>query len=204
MISHKCPSCTKKISKKHNFCHWCGIPLRENMEKQDFGMLGRNDNVTPNNMMGQQIKLPFGIEKMMGSLMKQIEKEMGGLGAAGANGMPKGFEIKIQTGMPKKVVQQGPIQVAEQAVSGKEKQRRDNLPQKQAKSKVKRLSDKILYEIDAPGVEKVADVVITPLEKGVEVRAYTKEVCYIKTIPLKVKIEKYGVKKDKVLLELKD
>ncbi len=204
MIKQRCPSCDKKVSRKHNFCHWCGIPLRENMEKQNFGMLGRNDNVTPNNMLGQQVKLPFGLEKMMGSLMKQIEKEMGGIAGQGMGAGPKGFEIKIQTGMPKKVIAENPQLIAEQSVSGKEKQRRDSLPQKQAKSKVKRLSDKILYEIEAPGVEKVADVVITPLEKGVEVRAYTKEACYIKSIPLKVKIEKYGVKKGKVLLELKD
>jgi hypothetical protein len=167
-------------------------------------MLGSNDNILGNNMLGKQVKLPFGLEKMMGSLMKQIEKELGEIGGPGMGPGPKGFEIKIQTGMPKNISQGKPQLIAEQDVSGREKQRRDGLPQKQAKSKVKRLSDKILYEIDAPGVEKVADVVITPLEKGVEVRAYTKEACYIKTIPLKVKIEKYAVKKGKVLLELKD
>jgi hypothetical protein len=202
MLGHKCPSCSKRIRKKFDFCPWCGIPLRENRERQDFGMLGKNDNSVNNNMMGQQIKLPFGLEKMMGSLVKQIEKEMGDMGMPMGAG-PKGFEIKIQTGNPKNKQPERPQPIAQQSISGSEMKRRESLPQKQAKSKVKRLSDKILYEIEAPGVEKVTDVVITPLERGVEVRAYTKEACYIKTIPMKVQIEKYGVKNGKVFLELK-
>ena len=76
MFKKKCPSCAKKIDRKFGYCPWCGEALKALKEREDFGMLGRDDFVEENNA-GEQIKLPFGLNKIMESLMKQLDKEMG-------------------------------------------------------------------------------------------------------------------------------
>ena len=73
-----------------------------------------------------------------------------------------------------------------------------------AKSTLRRLPEGIIYEIDTPGVRTVKDVVITKLEESMEVKVYTDEKCYVKSIPIKMDVVEFSVQENKVLLKLQN
>ena len=206
-LKKKCRSCGKKVDRKFRYCPWCGKPTKE-IKREDYGFLGKDDFEEGGNQMTQGI-MPMGnLGKMMNSLMNQLGKEMQNFdGKDFAGNMPKGFTIKIQRGG-------GPIvknlsskeepkekKIENPKISDKEKERRAKLKRKETVSKVKRISDKIIYEIDAPGIKDKSEVEITSLEKGLEVKIYSKDYCYVKIIPAKIKFSKMNVQKDKLILE---
>jgi rRNA maturation endonuclease Nob1 len=200
MFKRKCPSCAEKIERKFNFCPYCGESFKVRREKGDFGMLGRDDS--GGNMRVEQ-KLPCGMEKIMNSLVKQLEKSMGDMNF---DGMPKNVRINVVRGNPqmREVVQKKPKERVEVSrISEAEAERRIGLKKVEAESRVRRLADKIIYEIDAPGVARKDDVVVTELATGLEIRAYSGDRCYIKFIPLKVELISYSVRSDKVFVEVK-
>jgi len=211
MFNDKCGRCNRKVKKSFDFCPSCGYRL--DGSKEDYGMLGRNDAGN----FQEDLKLPFGMGKMVNSLVKQLEKQMneGNMnGKPGPGGMPRGFQVKISTGKPGQVGQMGmPRQngnggkeVVEQkrvVISQEEMDRREKLKRVDAKSNVRRLSDRIIYEIEAPGVKSNKDVVISKLATGLEIKAYSDKKCYVKFIPLTVEVIRYKVSKEKVFVELK-
>jgi len=206
MLKKKCPSCAKKIGRKFSFCPHCGVSFRARQEKENFGMLGRED-MRPLNEK-KEVKLPFGMNKIVGSLIKQLEKQMGDLGPGAVGGNPKGFKIRISSGKPqvRQVVRREDVpQVAEEKmiISREENERRAGLPRVEVKSKVRRIGDQIIYELETSGIGSRGDVVISQLEQGIEVKAYSKDKCYVKIIPLKVEVTSYYVQKEKVFVELK-
>ena len=200
MFKRKCPSCAKKVERGFNFCPYCGASFKMRSEKSDFGMLGRNDS---GGGMKVEQKLPFGMEKIMGSLVKQLEKSMGNMNI---EGMPKGIRINVVRGNPqvKQVVQKESREKVEiPNVSAEETERRLGLRKVKAESRVRRLADRIIYEIDAPGVQEKKDVAVTELATGLEIRAYSGDKCYVKFIPLKVELISYSVRSDKVFVEIR-
>tara|TARA_Y100000310_G_scaffold339940_2_gene434183 strand:- start:1098 stop:1742 length:645 start_codon:yes stop_codon:yes gene_type:complete len=213
MLKKKCPSCGKKIERKFSYCPYCGLGFRKQRDEENFGMLGKDDVVEKET--ANEIKMPFGLNKIMNSLMKQIEKEMGELGEdrpkGGGGGTGRGFKIQISTGKPQ--IQQWPVQNKEKKqesekielprISEKELERREKLKRTDAESRIKRLSDRIIYEINVPGVKNKNDVIISKLEEGIEIRAYSKDKCYVKVIPLKVEILGWYLRKNILFVELK-
>ena len=149
----------------------------------------------------EEVRMPFGLDKIMNTLMKQVEKQFSEVEGAG---VPRGFKIQISTGKPK-IEKVAPRQERMEGVfiSQEESERRKSLPKEDAKSKIRRVGDSIIYEIFAPGIKSEKDIVITKLEESIELKAYSKDKCYCKTIPLKVEIIGYTVSNDKVFLELK-
>ncbi len=198
MIKRKCRGCGEKIERKFNYCPWCGKGVKGD---SNMGMLGNSDS---GNLV-QDLKLPFGVEKIMGGLVKQLEKQLGNMDDNEKNGMPKGFKIQIARGpMGPQVSQQSNVKKRVNIlVSSEEAERRNNLEKVNARSRVKRLGDVIIYEIEAPGISKKEDVVVTELETGIEIRAYSKDKCYVKVIPLKVEILGIRIDREKVSVELK-
>jgi len=87
-------------------------------------------------------------------------------------------------------------------LSDEESARLAKLPRKEAIAKVRRLSDKVIYELELPGVKNLKDVFITKLENSIEVKAFSKDKAYFKLIPLKLPILDYSLKKEKLTLEL--
>lgn len=206
MFKKKCPNCKEKVERKFLFCPYCGISLKKKENPEDFGMLGKDDTIQE---AVNQMNLPFGLNSIMNNLVKQIESEMGSMNDT--PGMPKGFKIQIHTGKPGMNMmpinpQQAPQQkqfVQKEDISDKEKIRRAGLKKVAAKSSMRRLPEGIVYEIDAPGVKSKKDVSLTTLAQGIEVNAYAKDKCFVKTIPLKVDVLNYIVRDDKVYLILK-
>ena len=76
----KCGNCENTISKKYEFCPYCGSSTTENSEKrEDLGMLGGNDFMNEFDRFSKSIFGGVGrsmINKMLGSAMKMLEKEM--------------------------------------------------------------------------------------------------------------------------------
>lgn len=203
MLKKKCPSCAEKVERKFSYCPYCGVSFKARQEREDFGMLGRND---ASGRVREELNLPFGVEKIMNSLINQLEKQMGSMDLGDNQGMPRGIKIRVARGPPQagQVAQQVPQKERElPVVSREENERRMSLPKVEVGSKVKRIADTIIYEIDAPGVRNKNDVVVTELASGLEIKAYSKNKCYVKFIPLKVEVVEYHVEKERVIVELK-
>jgi hypothetical protein len=76
-------------------------------------------------------------------------------------------------------------------------------PRETAKSKVRRLSDKVVYELSASGVESPNDIFFSKLESGYEVKAIGKKKIYVNSIPVELPIRGFAIDKDKILVEFK-
>jgi len=203
MLKRKCPSCAKKIEKKFNYCPYCGASFKAGNDKSNFGMLGRDDS---NERIQEELKLPFGMNKIVNSLVKQLEGQLGNMDLGNGQGIPKGVKIQIARGPNMgQIVRQVPERKKENipVVSTEENERRMRLPKVEGISKVKRLANTIIYEIEAPGIRKRDDVVLTELATGLEIKAYSRDKCYVKFIPLKVEVVEYYVEKEKVVVEIK-
>jgi HSP20 family molecular chaperone IbpA len=204
MIKKQCNQCGKKIKKKFDYCPWCGHSFRVQKEKANFGMLGREDR-QDGNMLGNELKLPFGLNKVMGSLMKQLESELGNMNQG--QQPPRGFKIQLSTGMPGQLKPQPIIEekpkIEKEEVPERERKRRVGLPKIEADSKLKRIGDEIIIELEVPGIKSKKDIEFDVMEGGTGIRAYTKEACYIKVLPVKQEGLQFSVKKDRVIVESK-
>ena len=207
MLKKKCASCAKKIERKFRFCPYCGASARGvgvrgvGVSDNEYGMLGREDS---GERVQDELKLPFGMNKIVNSLVKQLEGQMNSLD--GGDGIPRGFKIRIAGGpQMNQLVRRAPEKRAEEMpkISDEEMDRRAGLPREEVESRVRRLSDRIIYEMDTPGVKRKKDIVLTKLASGLEIKAYSRDKCYVKFIPLTVEVIEYSVEKDKVFVELK-
>jgi hypothetical protein len=76
------------------------------------------------------------------------------------------------------------------------------LPRQEAQSKVRRLSGKVVYEIDLPGVKNIKDVIVNQLENSIEVKAFAEDKAYFKFLPVSLPLLKYKLDNDKLVMEL--
>jgi len=200
MWNKTCSNCAKKIEKDFNFCPYCAFPIKKQQEKDDFGMLGKDDSLKD---MQNPLALN-GMSNIINTLMGQLGKELTG------GAMPGNFKIQISTnpmGNPSLIRKQPKRRIEkinEIKVDDQESERRKNLPRKEAESNVRRLSDSIIYEVKVPGVYKKDQIVITRLDNCFEIKAFSDNVCYIKTIPLNADLIKSYLKDENLVLELKE
>lgn len=206
----KCKKCGEKVKSSFNFCPNCNFPLKKETKKEDYGMLGKNDiqedMIMKNSLFGG---LADGmLNKMLGSAMKMLEKEMQKEMNQQKSGTPKsnirlmvnGKEIDLnnmQKKEPKKIVQKN-IKVN---MSKESSEKFSKLPKKEPKTNVTRLPDKIVYELDIPGIQSLDDVSIMQLEKSIEVKAVNKNNSYAKIIQIGLPVIGYGITKENLFLE---
>ncbi len=209
-----CNKCGEKINPKHNFCPECGKPLKEN--KSDYGLLGKNDSAEINEM--QNIFSGFGggmMNKMLNNAMKMLEKEMQ-KDFSELNNQPKtNFELFIngkrvspdKIKVTKKPMQQKQVVAKKDLnihLSPKSKQRFLKMKKQEPSTNIKRLSDKIIYEINLPEVKSIEDISIIQLENSIEIKAVSEKKAYEKIINLNLPIINYGLSDGKLILELKN
>ena len=77
------------------------------------------------------------------------------------------------------------------------------LPRKEPETKVRRLTDKIIYEINLPGVKSLKNITVNKLENSIEIKAISKDRAYFKLIPIALPLIRYYLKKESLFLELK-
>lgn len=209
----KCRKCSKKIEEKYSFCPYCGTPVNsENEEK--WGMLGKNDIES----LTKELKLPLGFNTIFNSLMKNLSKEfetqMKDVQPEKKTIKKDGISISISTfgnGAPKiKVSELGKKSTTKketekfkQNMFTKEKaQEFVESPREEPKTNIRRLSNKVIYELEMPDVSGIENVSIIKLENSIEIKAIGKGKSYSKMIPINLPIRSYDLSEGKLILEL--
>jgi len=205
MRSKKCPVCKESIKKKYSFCPNCGTQLKDNVG--NWGMLGKNDlleNEKPGIIEGFGDKI---INKMVSSTFKMLEKEMNKnlsetkkLPQQKMRLMINGKEILPNGKTEQKKdpnVKFLPIDFTEENLEKWKK-----VKKKEPKSKLKRIENKIEYEVEVPGVKSIKDVSIIKLENSLEIKAVGGKTGYLKRIPINLPLKKYSLIKGILTLEM--
>lgn len=194
---YKCEKCSSKIKDKFDFCPYCGGDLR-NPEKdlKQFGVLGKHEQAAaPFTGLGG-----FGItDRMINSLMKNlvsaIDRQMRSLDTNVQN-MPNG--VKIRFGPAQEKRKEKP---ARKSITQEQIERMSGLPRVEGKTDVRRLSNKVVYEIKAPGIESVDDVFVSKLETGYEIKAIGKKKVYVNNIPVNLPLKGFTLSEKNLVVE---
>jgi len=194
----KCESCSSKVENKFSFCPYCGNTLANEKEAKEYGLLGKNDSINHSSSEGEN----FGItDKIIGSLMNTLVKsldkqfrELEKTNKTEVQTFPNG--IKIQIG------QQVKPAVPKRKITEEQLTRMSHLARTSAKTSVKRLSDKIIYELNAPGISSPQDIFVSKLESGYEIKAIGDKV-YTNTLPISLPLKTLSLDKNKILIEFK-
>ena len=102
----------------------------------------------------------------------------------------------------KQIKMQKPEKIETRTISKEKANEFAKLPRKEPKTKMKRLSGKLLYELSVPGVSDINDVFINQLENSIEIKALSKTKVYSKTLEVNLPIIGYKLDKDNLILEL--
>ncbi len=212
----KCNKCGKKTEEKYAFCPYCGNRL-DSENEGDWGMLGKNDSFPS----GNDIKLPFGFNALFNSVMKNLSKEFDK--QLSENYFPSekpkkvkkdGISISISTfgnGPPRiKVTPMGEKpksnvpekEVRHTSFDAEKTKKFSGLKKTEPKTDIRRLSNKVVYEIEIPGVKSLEDVSIIKLENSIEIKAISKDKAYGKIIPINLPIQNLNLSEGKLVLEL--
>jgi len=224
-----CKKCGKKIEKNYAYCPYCGFNLGERQEREDYGLLGKNDDV---DFLGGDIKMPFGFNTIFKKLVKEMDKQFREIdkqiGAERKMNKKKAFvkhggiSINISSGAGTPVIkiksfgdipefrkfeeikkEKARKEISQKREISEEKARElAKLPRQEAESKVRRLSGKVIYEIELPGVKRLDDVIINKLENSIEIKAFAKDKAFFKFLPIALPLLRYRLLKDKLILEL--
>jgi len=229
MFSKKCPKCARKVKTDFDFCPFCGLDFRidKRMKREeDYGFLGKEDafeSKMPNMNMG----IPFGFNNLFNSLLKEVDSQFreldketakessqkkrinnlneSGISISISSATGKKPEIKINAFGPEfsNLKQKQTREIKPEKLNISEEQARtiSKLPKKEAKTSVRRMSNKIIYEITLPGINNLKDILINKLESSTEIRAFTKDTAYFKILPVNFPITHYSLEKDKLIIE---
>ncbi len=224
MFSKKtCNRCGRKTNKNNKFCPKCGFPLNKKNKKEEFGILGENDSFTEADPFSNSLLGGIGgnfMNKMISNTIRMMEKEMeremrrtnkhnkkDDFPHTKIKLMINGKEINLgedlqQQGQKKE--KQKPSQIKFNNFSDSQIKKFSKLSKKEPKTELRRIADKIVYEIEIPGVKSLEDVSITNLEESIEFKAISDKNAYSKSIPLNLPIVGYKFSKDIVTLEFKE
>lgn len=207
----RCDNCNSKVNEKFSFCPYCGINLiDEEKYTRDYGLLGKNEEIDEE-IVPSQFEFGF-TDKLIGSLMnnliKGLDKQFKNIGkefdGAEIKSLPNG--IRIQVGpyaRAKKAPEKNQRSIFEKSISEKQLDRMNSLPREKAETKIKRLSDKIIYELKTPGIESPQDVFISKLESGYEIKAIGDKKVYVNSLPVNLPLKSLSINNDKLLVEFK-
>ena len=216
----ECKNCERKVNKKYEFCPYCGSSQDEkSRKKEDYGMLGEGDEMNNINNISKELFKGFSgkmLNKLIGSALKVFENEMQKeiekeKKETSKNKNNANFQLFING---KKVnlgknyeIEEEPIQerIREDSLkrfSSKNIKKFSELPKKEPETNIRRISNKIIYEVDIPGVKSTDEVSIDKFENSIEIRAIAKDKAYVKIIPINLPITNYNLSNGKLTLEL--
>jgi hypothetical protein len=222
MFSKKnCKKCGRKLNKKYSFCPTCGTSINKK-DQEDFGLLGKDDFFENADSLSTSLFGGFGsglMNKMFNNAMKMLEKElqqnMKAQNSTATNeSIPKtkfrlminGKEINLNDGT---VIEKG-IQKKETSkkttfneFTEEQNEKFSKLKKIMPKSHLKRIDNKIIYEIELPGVNSLKSTSIIHLEDGIEIKALSEKKAYLKRVPLTLPILNYYLSKNLLILEFK-
>ena len=193
-----CEECASKLKEEFSFCPYCGAnTLNPEEYQKEFGILGKNDQSKemPNPIMANMGITDKLIGSIMNSLMKNIDQQFHELEKEGPI-FPRGIKIKI--GVPKRATKQ---KKAERTITEEQIKKMSDLPRAIAKTTIRRLSDKVIYELAAPGVKSPQDIFISKLESGYEIKAIGEKKIYVNSLAVNLPIRGFAIDNDKVFIE---
>jgi len=225
-----CKNCKKKISNQYEFCPYCGDSFKDNSKNNSWGMLGKNDFAPLfNNEIKFPTGLNMIFNSLMKGLNKQfreLDKEMRddlqqnfNKGKTNAKQAPfkKGISINISTsgnrppkirvnsfGVDSEFKQKQKInekEVSLDNLSNQDIKKMSSLPKQEPLTNIRRLSNKVIYEVNLPGVKSIKNISIIKLENSFEIKALAKDKAYFKLIPISLPIINYEFLKGKLILE---
>lgn len=213
MFWKKCPNCKERIKKSHSFCPYCGFSVNSDSDASDYGLLGKNDNIedfkqdSSENLFGG----PF-VGRMFNKVFSMIEKEMEKAikdyetqDKKNSENSLGNFELFINgqrvnignnPGLNK---QQKKIRFP--SPSDKIIKKSLKLPRKETESKLKRIGNKIIYEVDIGQVDSFDNLLINKLEDSIEIKAFDKDMVLFKNLPVSLPLVSYYLKNNKLFLE---
>jgi len=209
----KCESCGGGIEDKFSFCPSCGNSIFDSeMEQEDFGLLGRNDFIE------QQVD-PFGpqsfgftdkiIGSMFNSLMKNLDKQFRNqlrnvekeLDKTEVRSFPNGISIKISGPVRNKSVRQNNLNPRTREIGKEQLKKMSTFPRTEAKTNVRRVGDKVVYELATSGVTSPEDIFISKLESGYEIKALGSKKIYVNKVPINLPLKGFSILKNKLIVE---
>ncbi|MCK5149624.1 hypothetical protein KAJ87_01715 [Candidatus Pacearchaeota archaeon] len=206
-----CGKCGKKISDSYEFCPHCGNSQGNNSE--NWGLLGKDDNNSKTDNFSGNIFGGMGgnfLGKMINNAMKMIEKEMQREMNQQKNMQPRtnmrlminGKEINLNQNSNNKIKQIKLKEISQKDLPQNNLKNFSKLQREEPLTNIRRFSEKVIYEINIPGVNSLGDISITKLESSIEIKALAKTKAYSKIIPLTLPITDYNLSKGKLTLEL--
>lgn len=226
MFSKKCPGCSNKINKKYDFCPFCGTNFSSEQDREDYGFLGKNDftenieremfSETEDSFMDKMMENAFKMaEKMLEKQMKNLSKEMvenqsrpriqtNNQGNVDIQFFVNGKRVfpQISNQAQQQAIEEPAIPIRTNRITEEKAERFSKLPKKEPKSRVRRLSGKIIYELEVPGVKNIDDVLINQLENSIEIKALSKDKVYSKTLNINLPVLNYKLSNDNLVIEL--
>ncbi len=212
----KCSICNKYIDSKFNFCPHCGSSLvNPEEEMKELGLLGKNDYTSLEKNAPQNPLANLGItdkliNSLVSSLAKSLDKQFRDMSQISPQNteirsLPNGIKIRIGTSMPsqqpnEKKPKHNPFA---KTLTAEQLEKISSLPRVEAKTDIKRFSKKVIFELNAPGIESIDDVLLSKVESGYEIKAIGKKKIYVNNIPINLPLRSYSIEKDKVLFEFK-
>ncbi|MAE50012.1 hypothetical protein CMI48_04270 [Candidatus Pacearchaeota archaeon] len=210
-----CPDCGSNVDASHQFCAFCSFPLKNQAkEAKDYGLLGRYDS--SEDSLTQQSATPGITDKiinsMISSVMKSFDKQFRDMEKdlereirkapenAEIKQLPNGITIKFGN-TPQALSSQKKKAAPRKKITEDQASRLTKLPRAQAKSSVKRLSDKVVYELATPGVQDPQDVFVSKVETGYEVKAIGTKKVYVNTLPIELPLRRLSLAQNKLLVE---
>jgi hypothetical protein len=209
----KCPNCNSKVKQGFSFCPHCGADVTDpEKERKDFGLLGKEDSYEepiqdPFSMPGLNFMAKMAAP-IVNKLMKEMEKEFQKSSSKNTDPevtrFPNGIRISVgYPGMPQQKSKKNskPKNPAKKTITPEQMQKMSKLPRTQAKSSVKRLNNKVVYELTTPGVDSVDDIFLSKLESGYEIKAIGNKKVYVNSLPVELPLKSLSIVKDKLLVE---
>ncbi len=209
--NNKCEQCNGNIEKKYSFCPFCGDSLIDiKKQREDYGLIGKNDLEENNedqvmqNGLGITDKLINSVfNSMLRSLDKQFQNQIKNVRKEEKTEImtfPNGIKIKIS----------GPFQEKQKLKQKKPQQieineslirKINSLPKEKAKTSMKRIGNRVLYELKTPGLTSPHDVLVSKLESGYEIKAVGDKKVYVNSIPINLPLKSYSIMDNKLLME---
>jgi len=206
-MKKKCKRCGKEIEKKFVYCPYCGY-----RQKEPDGLLDEIDEFPSS--LGF-----FNFDRIFTELMKQIDKQIEEIDKQirPTEEFGRGISIKINFDgdMPKVRIEKLGEKLEGKTGEIKDKEEKilkkipriekgiEKLPREEAKTKIKRLGDVIIYEINLPGIKSIDNVEIKKLENSIEIKAIGKDKVYFRLIPIALPIYKYQLKNEVLYIYFK-
>ncbi|HVY01890.1 MAG TPA: zinc-ribbon domain-containing protein [Candidatus Nanoarchaeia archaeon] len=191
-----CGNCNSKIQDDFSYCPYCGKSLiSKAKQREDYGLLGAHDGFEEMEQMpGFTDKM---ISSLLNSVIKNLDKQL--TENAQVTNLPNGIKIKIGSpALPKKKAEP---KIVKRTLTEDQMKRLSSLPRKPAKTNIKRLGDRVIYELTTPGVVATEDVFVSRLESGYEVKALGSKKMYVNTLPISLPIKTVVLEKNKVIVE---